>query len=185
MLRILLTTALFLWVLIPAVTEGQEISSPQVRLADNDVYVSFSLVPGAKYIQEIGEGIDKELKLYIDLFRVWKVWPNEFVLGKLYSRRMKVDPIKKEYVATSFDGNVIIERRFRSFETMLAWTLSVKDLRLANTRELDSGQYFVRITAESKIRNLPPMIRQFFVFLSENEFKIRKDSGVFVIEGGK
>lgn len=185
MVRILLTTALFLSVLFPPVAEGQEISGPEVRLANNDVYISFSLVPGAKYIEEIKEGIDKELKLYIDLFRVWKVWPDEFVLGKFYSRRMKVDPIKKEYVATSFDGNVIIERRFRSFETMLAWTLSVKDLKLTNTRELDPGQYFVRITAESKIRNLPPMIRQFFVFLSENEFKIRKDSGVFVLEGGK
>ncbi len=185
MLRILLTAALFLSVLIPPVAEGQEISGPEVRLANNDVYVSFSLVPGAKYIEEIKEGIDKELKLYIDLFRVWKIWPDEFVLGKFYSRRMKVDPIKKEYVATSFDGNVIIERRFRSFETMLAWTLSVKDLKLTNTRELDPGQYFVRITAESKIRNLPPMIRQFFVFLSENEFKLSKDSGVFVIEGGK
>lgn len=185
MLRILLTTALFLSVLIPAVTEGQEISGPEVRLANNDIYVSFSLVPGANYIEEIREGIDKELKLYIDLFRVWKIWPNEFVLGKFYSRRMKVDPIKKEYVATSFDGNVIIERRFRSFETMFAWTMSVKDLKLTSTRELDPGQYFVRVTVESKIRNLPPMIRQFFVFLSENEFKIRKDSGVFVIGGGK
>jgi hypothetical protein len=185
MLRILLTTALFLSVIIPAVTEGQEISGPEVRLANNDVYVSFSLVTGDKYIDEIKEGIDKELKLYIDMFRVWKVWPDEFVLGKFYSRRMKVDPIKKEYVGTSFDGNVIIERRFRSFETMLAWTLSVKDLKLTNTRELDPGLYFVRITAESKIRNLPPMIRQFFVFISENEFKVRKDSGVFVIGGGK
>ncbi len=185
MLRLLLTTALFLSVLIPAAAEGQEISGPDVRLVNNDIYVSFSLAPGTKYIDEIREGIDKELKLYIDMFRVWKVWPDEFVMGKFYSRRMKVDPIKKEYVATSFDGNVIIERRFRSFERMLAWTLSVKDLKLTNTRELDPGQYFVRITAESKIRDLPPMIRQFFVFISENEFKIRKDSGDFVIGAGR
>ena len=185
MVRILLTTALFLSVFIPGLAGGQEIAGPEVRLTNNDVHVSFSLAPGAKHIEEIKEGIDKELKLYVDLFRVWKIWPDEFVLGKFYSRRMKVDPIKKEYVATSLEGNVIIERRFRSFETMLSWTLSVKDLKLTNTRELDPGQYFVRITAESKVRNLPPMIRQFFVFMSENEFKTRKDSGVFVIEGGR
>ncbi len=185
MLRILLTTALFLSMLISTATAGQEISGPDVRLVNNDIYVSFSLVPGTKYTEEVREGIDKELKLYIDMFRVWKVWPDEFVMGKFYSRRMKVDPIKKEYVATSFDGSVIIERRFRSFERMIAWTLSVKDLKLTNTRELDPGQYFVRITAESKIRDLPPMIRQFFVFISENEFKIRKDSGDFVIGAGK
>jgi hypothetical protein len=80
---------------------------------------------------------------------------------------------------------VIIERRFRSFDSMLAWTLSVADLRLTNTRELEPGQYFVRITAESKIRKLPPVIGQFIIFLSENEFKIRKDSGLIVIEGSR
>lgn len=185
MARILLTIALFLLVFIPGPAGGQEIAGPEVKLPGNDVYVSFSLMLGAKQIEEIKEGIDKELKLYIDLFRVWNIWPDEFVLGKFYSRRMKVDPIKKEYVATSFDGSVIIERRFRSFETMLNWALSVNDLKLTNTRELDPGKYFVRITAESKVRNLPPMIRQFLVFISENEFKIKKDSGIFVIEGGK
>ncbi len=185
MLRLLLIATLFLLVFMHGPAGAEEIAGPDVRLANNDVYVSFSLVPAAKHIEEIKEGIDKELKLYIDLFRVWKVWPDEFVLGKFFSRRMKVDPIKKEYVATSFDGNVIIERRFRSFEAMLAWTLSVKDLKLTNTRELEPGEYFVRITAESKIRDLPPMIRQFFVFISENEYKIRKDSGIFLIEGGR
>lgn len=185
MLRMLLTTALFLTVFIPGLAWGQEIAGPEVRLVNNEVYVSFSLVPSAKYIEEIKDGIDKELKLYVDLFRVWKVWPDEFVLGKFYSRKTKVDPIKKEYVATSFDGNVIIEKRFRSFATMLAWTLSVKDLKLTSTRELDSGLYFVRITAESKVRDLPPMIRQFLVFISENEFKIKKDSGYISIEGGR
>ena len=185
MWRILLATVLFMSTLAPALAEGQEISGPEVRLLGSDVYVSFSLVLDAKHAQELREGIDKELKLYVDLFRVWKVWPDEFVLGKFFSRKIKADPIKKEYVATSNDGNVLVERRFRSFESMLGWTLSVKDLKLTNTRELDPGQYFVRITAESKIRKLPPVIGQFFIFISENEFKIRKDSGLITVEGGK
>ncbi len=185
MFRILLTMALFLSAFVPGIARGQEISGPEVRLTNNDVFVSFSLVLGSKHIQEIKEGLDKELKLYIDLFRVWRIWPDEFVLGKFYSRKMKVDTIKKEFVATSFDGNVIIEKRFRSFESMLSWVLSVRDLKLTNTRELEAGQYFVRITAESKVRSLPSVIGQFLVFISENEFKIKKDSGVFVIEGAR
>lgn len=185
MWRLILAAAFFLSLYSPVPAECQEISGPDVRLISNDVYVSFSLLLDAKHVQEMREGIDKELKLYVDLFRVWRVWPDEFVLGKFFLRKIKADPIRKEYVATSNDGNVLVERRFRSFESMIGWTLLVKDLKLTNTRELDPGQYFVRITAESKIRKLPPVIGQFFIFISENEFKIRKDSGLITVEGGK
>lgn len=169
----------------PALSEGQVIAGPEVKLVNNDIYVSFSLNLDEKSLQEVKRGIDKELKLYIDLFRIWKVWPDEFVLGKTSIRTMKVDPIKKEYVATSSDGNTLVERRFKSFESMAGWSLSIRDLKLANTREMDSGEYFVRVTAESKVRKLPPVIGYFLIFLSENEFKIIKDSAMFVIEGAK
>ncbi len=169
----------------PALSEGQVIAGPEVRLANNDIYVSFSLNLTDKILEEMRSGIDKELKIYVDLFRVWKVWPDEFVLGKTYTRTLKADSIKKEYVATSLDGNTLIERRFKSFESMIKWTLSVKDMKLTNIREIEAGQYFVRITIESKIRKLPPVIGYFIIFLSENEFKVVKDSGVFAIEGSR
>src|SRR3990172_5879163 len=114
----------------PALSEGQMIAGPEVKLINNDIFVSFSLNLEDKSLQEIKRGIDKELKLYIDLFRIWKIWPDEFVLGKMYIRTLKADPIKKEYVATSSDGSSLIERRFKSFESMINWTLSVKDLKL-------------------------------------------------------
>ena len=185
MSRLLILIFLFIIILLPVASEAQVISGPEVKLINNEVYVSFALTLEDKGVQEIRLGIDKELKFYIDLFKVWKVWPDEFVLGKFYSRTLKSDPIKKEHVATSFDGSVIIEKRFRSFESMLEWTMSVKDLKLTNTRELEPGQYFVKITVESKIRKLPPVIGYLFIFISENEFKITKDSAPLFIEGVK
>jgi hypothetical protein len=68
---------------------------------------------------------------------------------------------------------------------MIRWTLSVKDMKLTNIREIEAGQYFVRVTVESKIRKLPPVIGYLFIFVSENEFKVVKDSGVFTIEGAR
>lgn len=170
---------------MPVLSEGQSITGMDVKLNNNEIHVSFSLALEDKKVQEIAQGIDKELKLYIDLFRVWRIWPDEFVLGKTYIRTLKVDPIKKEYVAKSNDGSVIIKKRFKSLESMLQWSLSVKDLKLTNTRELDPGQYFVKITAESKIRKFPPVIGYLFIFLSENEFKIEENSAFFSIEGAK
>lgn len=138
-----------------------------------------------KNVNEIRQGVDKELRIYVDLFRVWNIWPDEFVTGKSYMRAFKVDPIKKEYSATSNDGSVIVEKRFRSFESMLDWTLTVAELKLTNTRELDPANYFVKVTVESKIRKKPPLIGYLLIFLPENEFKITKKSTIFTIEGTK
>jgi hypothetical protein len=135
--------------------------------------------------EEIRLGTDKELKFYIDLFKAWKFWPDEFVLGKYFQKTMKSDPIKKEYAAASSDGSVIIHKRFNSLENMFEWTLSFKELKLSNIRELEPGQYFIRITVESKKRKLPPVIGYLLVFLPENEFRISKDSAFFSIEGSR
>jgi hypothetical protein len=183
MSRFIAASLLFSLLTLPLPANCQEISGPEVKLNNNEISVTFSLKLDVKRVKEIRDGIDKELKMYIDLFKVWDAWPDEFVLGKVFTRTLKSDPIKGEYVATSLSGNVLTERRFRSFDSMLNWTLSVKDLKLASTRELEPGQYFVRITVESKIRKLPPVIGYFMIFVSENEFKIRKDSGVFAIGG--
>jgi hypothetical protein len=166
-------------------SEAQVITGPEVKIVNNDIYVSFSLNLEDKNLQEIKRGIDKELKLNIDLFRIWKVWPDEFVLGKMNIRTLKADPVKKEYVSSISEGNTLIEKRFKSFESMISGALSVRDMKLTNIRAIDPGEYFVRVTIESRIRKLPPVIGYLFIFLSENEFKIVKDSGVFVIEGAR
>ena len=169
--------------LMPLSSESQTVSGPEVKLVNNDLYVTFSLGLSQNSIEAIKNGVDKEFKFFIDLFKVWRVWPDEFVLGKAYVRTMRVDPIKKEFVATSNDGTVLVEKRFKSFESMLDWAISFRDLKLTNTRELESGQYFVRVIVESKIRKLPPVIGYLFIFVSENEFRLIKDSGYLAIEG--
>ncbi len=98
---------------------------------------------------------------------------------------MECDPVKSEYIATSGDGNVLIRKRFKSFEAMIKWALSIDNLRLADKKELEPGVYYVRVTVESKIRKLPPVIGYFMIFLPENEFRIKKNSPSFTIGGGQ
>ncbi|MEJ2684787.1 MAG: DUF4390 domain-containing protein [Candidatus Sulfobium sp.] len=185
MSRLLAISLLLACILLPSLSEGQEISGPEVNIRNGVIHVHFGLNPGQKFIQGIKAGIDKELKFYIDLFRIWKIWPDEFIVGRSFTRTLKVDPIKEEYVATSLNGNVLIEKRFRSFDSMVSWVVSFKDVKLASTRDLEPGQYFVRVTVESRIRKLPPVIGYFIIFLSENEFKVHKDSGMFTIGGNR
>ena len=185
MSRIFSILLLVVAVFCPSAAESQIVAGPEVKLVNNDLIVSFSLGLPDKSLEAIRVGVDKELKFYIDLFRMWKIWPDEFVLGKAYVKTLKVDPIKKEYIATSGDGSVLTEKRFKSFESMMEWVVVFRDLKLTNIRELEPGQYFVRITVESKIRNLPPVIGYLFIFVSENEFRIMKNSTVLTIEGSR
>jgi len=165
----------------PFLASSAEITGPEVALQGNEIYVTTFLNLEEKYVKEISNGIEKEFRFYIDLFKVWNMWPDEFVLGKSITRTIKCDPVKSEFIATSFDGSTLIEKRFKSFESMMKWALSIDNLLLTNIKELESGIHFIRITVESKIRNLPPVIGQFFIFLSENEFVVKKDSSYFRI----
>ncbi|MEW6163006.1 MAG: DUF4390 domain-containing protein [Nitrospirota bacterium] len=171
----------FYLLLFYSISSGAEIVGPEVTLQNNEIYVTTFLSLEEKYLQELRNGIAKEFRFYIDLFRVWKTWPDEFVLGKSFIRTLKCDPVKSELIATSYDGSTIIERRFKSFESMTKWALSINELKLTNIRELEPGIHFVRVTVESKIRKLPPVIGYFIIFLSESEFKISKDSPYFSI----
>lgn len=165
-----------------SLSNGAEIIGPEVRLQDSEIRVTTALSLDETYIQELRNGIKKEFWFYIDIFRTWKMWPDEFVIGKIFVRTLKCDPVKTEYIATSGDGSTLIEKRFKSFESMVRWAVSINDLRLVNTRELEPGVYFVRTTVESKIRKLPLIIRDFFFIpISENEFKIKRDSHLFNI----
>jgi hypothetical protein len=167
-------------------SSASEIIGPEVKLQDSEIHVTTSLSLDEKHIQELRNGIKKEFRFYIDIFRTWKMWPDEFVVGKILVRTLKCDPVKMEYIATSGDGSTLIEKRFKSFESMVRWAVSINNLKLANTRELEPGVYFVRVTVESKIRNLPLIIRDFFIIpISENEFKIKNDSPLFNVGTAK
>lgn len=156
-----------------------EIIGPEVNFEENYIYVSTSLSLNEKSLEELRNGVTKEIKFTVDLFRVWKLWPDEFISGKSFVRTLKSDPVTMEYRATSHDGSSLTQKKFKSFESMLQWALFIENLKLANSRDLEKGMYFVRVTVESKIRKLPPVIGYFMIFLPENEFKIQKDSSQF------
>jgi len=179
-------TAIVLTILLlPLDVFGAEIIGPDVRLVNNEVSVTTRLLMDSKGIDELKKGISKEITFYIDLFRVWKIWPNEFIAGKKFVRTLRSDPIKQEYTATSFDGATLIKKRFRDFDSMLEWTLSVKDLKLINTKELEPSDYFVRVTVESRLRRLPPVIGYLLFFVPEKEFRVTVDSPHFSAGGAR
>jgi len=158
-----------------------EISAVNVKIHDNDIYVTASVNLSSKIMDDLQKGLSKEFVFFIDLFRVWRIWPNEFVTGKRLTKILTSNPIKLEYTAVRIEGNIHTKKRFRGLNFMVEWATNLQDLKLTNIKELESGTYFVRITAESRIRRLPPVIGFFLFFVPENEFSISRDSPTFEI----
>lgn len=153
-----------------------EVPAITVKLIKNEIYVTTSVTLDQKTIDDMNEGMSKEFVFYIDLFRMWDMWPDEFVTGKKIIKTLKPNPIKREYIAENIDGNVYIEKRFRDLNSMIAWAMNFNDLKLTNTRELEPGRYFAKITVDSYIRKLPPVIGYMLFFVPEKEFNISKNS---------
>lgn len=180
-LKIAITVALLLCPAFGVTLFASEVSGPEVKITDGDIMVSAGIVLDEKGIEELRNGLSKELTLYIDLFKVWALWPDEFIAGKKVVITLTSDPVRGEYMATSFDGAIMIKRRFKDFDSMLRWALNVRDLKVANIRELEDSEYFIRVTAESRLRKLPPVIGYLLFFVPEKEFKIVKDSPKFSV----
>ncbi len=176
MTRIVPFLTLFLLSVFSLKAFSAEIVGPEVRLTNSEIMVTTGLALDEKSLNDLKNGISKEITFYIDLFRFWNMWPNEFIIGKKIVKTLRCDPIKKEYVATSFDGATLIEKRFKSFDSMLSWALTIRALTLVHEKELQQSEYFVRVTAESRIRKIPPVIGYLLFFVEEKEFKVTRDS---------
>jgi hypothetical protein len=182
--RYILTVAvLLIALLLPLCAGAQEIKGPELTINDGHITVSTGLALSEEQVEAVSKGISKEITIYVDLFRVWKSWPDEFVLGAKFNRTLSCDPVKKEYVATSLHGDTLREKRFTDCDSLLKWALSIKDLQLTSTTELDPADYFVKVTAESRLRKLPPVVGYLFFFVKEKEFRIDKDSRIFPVNG--
>lgn len=177
MSRIILLLAFFSLLAVPARSSfGVEIIGPDAQVIHDDIVVSTGLDLDEKNLSDLKNGISKEITFNIDLFRVWRMWPDEFIIGKKLVRTLRCDPVKKEFAATSFDGTTLVEKRFKKFESMIAWALTVRDITLARTKDLELSEYFVKITVESHFRRLPPVISDLLILVPERDFKLKKNS---------
>ncbi len=174
---------LVLWlVILVQPSFSTEMSTVDVKLHGNGIYINASVKPDQKFIEDVQAGLSKEVVIYLDLFRAWNVWPNEFILGRKIVRVLKSDPIKREYVADSLDDNIRREKRFKDLETMIEWARNISDEKLSGIEGLETGTYFVKVTVESILKQLPPVIGYLFFFVPEKEFSASRVSPSFQIQ---
>jgi hypothetical protein len=164
---------------LPSTTLSAEILDPEVTVRDNKIMVNTGLTKIKEIEDTINSGIEKEIVFTIELFRAWKFWPDQFVVSKKIHKTIKYDDLRGQYFVSSNDGTIRIESKFKHFNLrMRDWFFTVNQIDLANIKELDPGNYYVRVVAESKSREIPSVIGLLMFFIPEVEMSLAKESHV-------
>ncbi|KWT82932.1 hypothetical protein ASN18_2293 [Candidatus Magnetominusculus xianensis] len=175
---------LIIMLFLPALNSAQEIAGVEHAVSGSNMTVSVTLSIDESQISLIREGLQKEFVFYIDIFRRWSLWPDEFVRGKRISRTIQANSVKGEYKVISSDETAVLEKRFMSFKSMLKWALMVNDVKIDMSGLEDDAPYFIRVTVESIKKKPPQVLGYVFFFVDDKDFKIKKDTDV-IIKGSK
>jgi hypothetical protein len=178
----LLFSFVILAVICPATSVfPSEIVAASVKQVNSEIFVTTVLQPDQKFVDDLNSGLSKELVFYIDLFRHWKLWPDEFVLGQKIVRVLQIDPIKREYIGSSVEGNIKTIKRFKDLDSMIVWAANIADLKLTTVKILEPDDYYVKVTVESNLKKLPAVVGYLLFFVPSKEFSISRVSSAFKI----
>jgi hypothetical protein len=166
--------------LCAAATGGAaDITTINYRQVNRDVVVNTFLQFDEKIIDDINEGLPKEITFTVSLVKNRRLWPNEISQARVIVRSLRSNPIKREYIGeNSSDGEKRV-MRFRDAGSMIAWGGSIRELKLSDVDIEEDAEYFIRITAESRMLALPSVVDALLFFIPTREFSVTKETGLF------
>lgn len=174
-------------IIYPALTpslvkaEASAIIGPGIEIIDNNIIVSAGIDNVRKLESTIKSGIGKEIIFTIELMRVWRFWPDEFIVSKKIKKFIRYDNLREQYFTFSHDGTTLIEKHFDDFNIIKPWIFAVEAVNITNIRELEDGDYYIRVIVESKSREQLPVIGFLMHFIPEREMSVIKESPAFPI----
>jgi hypothetical protein len=164
---------------VPAPGSSSDITTISFRQVNRDVIVNASLQFDQKIIDDLNAGLPKEITFTVELLKTRKLWPNEVTKGKVIIKALHSNPIKREYIGSSSEGKEKMVRRFRDVSSMIAWGGTIQELRLADIDVEEDSEYYIRISAESRMLALPSVVDYLLFFIPTKEFSVSKETYLF------
>ncbi|MBI4698654.1 MAG: DUF4390 domain-containing protein [Nitrospirae bacterium] len=166
----------------PAAAFTAAVHGPDIKIRDNNIVVDTGLKNLREIETELSSGIEREIMFTIELIRAWAFWPDEFVASRKIQRIIKYDNLRGQYFVSSNDGTTRIEKKFRDLnDSVRDWIFMLRDITLANTKELEPAKYYVRVIIESRSREVPKVIGMLMLFIPEVEMSLAEESRTFTV----
>lgn len=164
-------------ILFPKYAFSLEDINLSVRNKPSLLEVDVQIIPSTSFSNEYREGLNKNLLILVELYRRWSIIPDEFIWGVQIKREFFSNPIKEEFIVKSYEGQTVVEKRFKSSKEALDWGLKLDTISI-DTHSLERGRYYVRVTVESNIKRIPTILEHFLFFIPKHEKKISKESEI-------
>lgn len=161
------------------------IMGPEMEIINNNIIVDLYIDNITELESHIKSGIEKEIIFTVELLRVWRFWPDEFIVSKKISKVIRYDNLREQYRASYYDGVIRSENHFKDYNSMKDWIFTADSINLANVKELEPGNYYIRIVVESKSLEQLPLLGLLMHFIPEVEMSLAKESVPFLIEANK
>lgn len=161
------------------------IAGPDMEIIDNNIIVKTSIADTSDLEQTIRFGSGKEFIFTVELMRIWKFWPDEFVVSKKIRKIIKYDNLREQFRASFRDGTVRTDRKYNDFIALKDWIFTADAINIANVRELEPGKYYIRVIVESKSREQLPLIGFLIYLVPEVEMSLAKESRPFSVGADK
>jgi len=170
---------LSLLLLIPAAGSASDITTISFRQANRDIIVNAFLQFDEKIIDDLNAGLPKEIIFSVELIKSRRLFSNELVKGAVIVKSLQSNPIKREYIGTEILRGEKKARRFRDLNSMITWGGSVQELKLSDIDIDEEGEYFIKVSAESRMLALPAVVDFLLFFVPTKEFNVSKETYLF------
>lgn len=160
-----------------------KIIGPGMEVVSNDIILSSGITNVKEIETLIKSGVSKEIVFTIELLRSMRFWPDKFVVSKKITRVIRYDNLREQYWISSSEGSDLVEKSYRVYDSIKSWIFSVSNINLANMKELDPGQYYIRVIIETRSREHPPLIGFLMHLIPEVEMRLVKESEPFMVRG--
>ena len=118
-LRAILPLSLAIALFLPFNARATQINSLSVSVKGDNIFVSSKLVLDDALIKDLRAGIEKDLVFYVDLFRHWSSWPDEYILGVKIERDVSCDSVKGEYMITTHVSGSAEQTRYGNCDDLI------------------------------------------------------------------
>lgn len=169
----------------PAYAIAPKIIGPDMRIVDNNIIVSISIDNFKDLEKMVKMGIKKKIVFTVEILKDLPLWPDEFIVSKKFEKVIKYDNLRDQYLASSYDGITRVHEKFKDYDSLRAWILSVNTFNLVNIKGLEPSNYYIRVVVESKSIDQIPLLGLLTNFIPAVEMSLAKESAHFRIGDNK
>lgn len=157
----------------PGYSGEEKISNLSFELLNNNnILVSANLIRWTKdnILEDLKNGVPKDLFYYILLKKRVRAWIDEEVTGKTIQHTIKYDVLKQQYLVTTQIEGKTVDKTFNSFDEMADLISKIERVKIHTEKQLRQRHtYYISVKGVMRASKTPFYLKYIFFFIPDLE----------------